>query len=98
MRHKALAASTHTDPAELYSALHASAVQADQALGPMGAAVSEYELQLRRVVHDFLTGSSHDLFLTRFVQPALFESYRFIFICASAIKMKGFKSPVESCP
>ena len=81
---KALAASTHTDPAELYSALHASAVQADQALGPMGAAVSEYELQLRRVVHDFLTGSSHDLFLTRFVQPALFESYRFIFICASA--------------
>ena len=80
---RALASSTGLDARDLWQALYDDAGAKLGLLGPQAEAVSNDELQLRRVIHDLTQRLSHDLFLVRFLLPNLFSTYRFIFICAS---------------
>ena len=81
---KALAAATDVHADDLWKALNEDSQRAEATLGDLGSLVSTYELQLRRLIHDFKHLRSHDLFLTRFLLPALFETYCLILVCSSA--------------
>ena len=82
---KALAEVTGTSAADLWSALHEDALGREQRLPPTrDLFISEHELHLLRVAHDLKRFGSHDLFLTRYLLPYLFETYRLVFVCASS--------------
>jgi hypothetical protein len=81
---KALAEVAGTAAADLWKALHEDALRREQCLPPTRDFISEHELHLRRVAHDLKRHGSHDLFLTRYLLPYLFETYRLIFVCASS--------------
>jgi len=77
-----LAACVEVNAGELWAYLQKEAVDKVNELGPQEATISSEELQLRRVHHDLVTLSSHDLFLARYLGRELFSTIRLVLICA----------------